>query len=67
MRKGLANAWAADGSLLARLGLESNIREGEDSVGVVLLGPDPKEELGALYLRLRHAVTRNATWSGCSD
>jgi NADH-quinone oxidoreductase subunit G len=23
---------------------------------VVLLGPDPKEELGALYLRLRHAV-----------
>ena len=23
---------------------------------IVLLGPDPKEELGALYLRLRHAV-----------
>ena len=23
---------------------------------VILLGPDPKEELGALYLRLRHAV-----------
>jgi NADH-quinone oxidoreductase subunit G len=23
---------------------------------VVLLGPDPKEELGALYLRLRHAI-----------
>ena len=25
-------------------------------VGSSLLGPDPKEELGALYLRLRHAV-----------
>ena len=23
---------------------------------IVLLGPDPKEELGALYLRLRHAI-----------
>ena len=23
---------------------------------IILLGPDPKEELGALYLRLRHAV-----------
>ena len=26
---------------------------------VVLLGPDPKEELGALYLRLRHAVVED--------
>ena len=27
---------------------------------VLLLGPDPKEEMGSLYLRLRHAVTRDA-------
>ena len=26
---------------------------------IVLLGPDPKEELGALYLRLRHAVVHD--------
>jgi NADH-quinone oxidoreductase subunit G len=26
---------------------------------VVLLGPDPKEELGSLYLRLRHAVVED--------
>jgi NADH-quinone oxidoreductase subunit G len=26
---------------------------------VVLMGPDPKEELGALYLRLRHAVVHD--------
>ncbi len=26
---------------------------------VVLMGPDPKEELGALYLRLRHAVVND--------
>jgi len=26
---------------------------------VVLLGPDPKEELGALYLRLRHAIVED--------
>jgi NADH-quinone oxidoreductase subunit G len=26
---------------------------------VVLVGPDPKEELGALYLRLRHAVVED--------
>jgi len=26
---------------------------------IVLLGPDPKEELGALYLRLRHAVVED--------
>ena len=26
---------------------------------VLLLGPDLKEELGSLYLRLRHAVTRD--------
>jgi NADH-quinone oxidoreductase subunit G len=26
---------------------------------VVLLGPDPKEELGALYLRLRHAIVND--------
>jgi NADH-quinone oxidoreductase subunit G len=28
---------------------------------IVLLGPDPKEELGALYLRLRHAVVHDGT------
>ena len=26
---------------------------------IVLMGPDPKEELGALYLRLRHAVVND--------
>ena len=26
---------------------------------IVLLGPDPKEELGSLYLRLRHAVVHD--------
>ncbi|MDE0267445.1 MAG: molybdopterin-dependent oxidoreductase [Acidimicrobiaceae bacterium] len=26
---------------------------------VILLGPDPKEELGSLYLRLRHAIMRD--------
>ena len=26
---------------------------------VVLIGPDPKEELGTLYLRLRHAITQD--------
>ena len=29
---------------------------------IVLLGPDPKEELGSLYLRLRHAVVHD----GCT-
>ena len=29
---------------------------------IVLLGPDPKEELGTLYLRLRHAVVHD----GCT-
>ncbi len=28
---------------------------------VILLGPDPKEELGALYLRLRHAIVETRT------
>jgi NADH-quinone oxidoreductase subunit G len=27
---------------------------------VILVGPDPKEELGALYLRLRHAVVEDS-------
>jgi NADH-quinone oxidoreductase subunit G len=26
---------------------------------IVLIGPDPKEELGVLYLRLRHALTKD--------
>ena len=28
---------------------------------VILLGPDPKEDLGALFLRLRHAVVNDGT------